>query len=76
MVLNNKKTAASALYDELKRYYELFSKGNKKYIVYLMGQRLFFNKNSKERVEALRALNKLIEYYEDSNTLREKKSNR
>ncbi len=53
---------------KIEKELQSWTEGNKKDIVYLLGQKLFFNKDPLVRAEAWRQLNKIIEYYEDPNS--------
>jgi hypothetical protein len=57
-----------AVLDKIEKELQSWTEGNKKDVMYLLGQRLFFSKDPLMRAEAWRQLNRLIEYYEDPNS--------
>jgi hypothetical protein len=56
------------LRDKIEKELQSWTEGNKKDVMYLLGQKLFFSKDPIARAEAWRQLNKIIEYYEDPNS--------
>jgi hypothetical protein len=62
------KEIPKLLLEKIQKELESWTEGNKKDIIYLLGHDLFFSKDLIARAEALRQLNKIIEYYEDPNS--------
>jgi hypothetical protein len=70
-LLNEKKKEKEIpklIRDKVEKELQAWTEGNKKDIVYILGQNLLFSKDPIARAEAWRQLNKIIEYYEDPNS--------
>jgi hypothetical protein len=57
-----------AVLDKIEKELQSWTEGNKKDVIYILGQNLLFSKDPIARAEAWRQLNKIIEYYEDPNS--------